>query len=102
PVILILMDLDHFKRVNDTFGHPAGDEVLKETGRTLERIARRGDVVARFGGEEFLVLITDAPVEGAQQIGERFRKGIAGMRFESAPEVGSVTASVGVATWNGS
>jgi len=94
PVSLLLLDIDHFKPFNDTFGHPRGDEVLRSVARILARSIRDTDVAARFGGEEFAVILPDTDAEGAALMGERLRHAI-----ESAPwtERG-ITLSVGAAT----
>lgn len=102
PLMLILADVDHFKRVNDTYGHRAGDEVLREVATTLSRLTRTGDFVARFGGEEFLVLIHNADPGLARVIAERFRGGVEALRLQSLPQLGFVTISLGVAAWDGS
>jgi two-component system, cell cycle response regulator len=70
---LILLDLDHFKRVNDTYGHPAGDEVLRHLGAIATRMLRTEDVFARFGGEEFAVILRGASTRGAGRLAERLR-----------------------------
>ena len=95
PLGLALVDLDHFKRVNDTHGHQAGDEVLRELAGRLRRSARREDVIARMGGEEFAWLLPEADLAAAMEAAERLRRRIAGEPF---PIVGRVTASIGVAT----
>jgi len=74
---LILCDIDHFKRVNDQWGHPAGDAVLRFFADCLQQRARRNDLVARFGGEEFIVLMPGSRLEGAEKLAERFRCAIA-------------------------
>ncbi len=96
---VIVTDLDHFKAVNDTYGHAAGDRVLQELGRVLKRVKRETDVVARFGGEEFCVLCEETDASGAFLLAERVRE-----ELESAEvitELGplKVTASLGVATF---
>ena len=101
PILLAIVDLDHFKLVNDTCGHPVGDHVLRATASALERTSRRGDVVARFGGEEFVVLIPDARASAVLQIGERLRLAVRDMRLPPDLGVLRVTASVGVAWWDG-
>jgi diguanylate cyclase (GGDEF)-like protein len=73
PVGLVLADLDHFKTVNDRLGHPAGDAVLMRVGEILEGVGRRGDTVARMGGEEFLFIVPDAASEEAYELAERVR-----------------------------
>jgi len=96
---LIVTDLDHFKAVNDTYGHAAGDRVLKELGGVLRRAKRETDLVARFGGEEFCVLCEETDARGAQLLAERVREELA--NTEVVTELGplKVTASLGVATF---
>ena len=93
PACIALIDVDHFKRVNDRFGHSAGDDVLKGIAACLCRVARSSDVVARWGGEEF-VAVLPVPLEGALTFCERVRKSIEASEF---PEIGRVTVSIGVA-----
>jgi diguanylate cyclase (GGDEF)-like protein len=97
-IALVLMDLDHFKRINDTHGHPAGDRVLARVGRLLRAGARNLDLPARFGGEEFAVLLYDTDLAGARAFAGRIRATLAELRVEvhGGAEVG-VTASYGVA-----
>jgi two-component system cell cycle response regulator len=97
PVSLLLLDIDHFKNVNDRFGHAAGDAVLRGVAQALVPVARRSDVVARWGGEEFVVLLPQTRAEGARIAAERFRRAIANLRHSVAgcPEPLRVTASVG-------
>jgi diguanylate cyclase (GGDEF)-like protein/PAS domain S-box-containing protein len=90
---LVLFDLDHFKRVNDTFGHQEGDKVLAEVARRLSRDARRGELVARIGGEEFAWLLPETNEEGALAAAERAR---AAIEREPFGEVGTVSLSAGV------
>lgn len=92
PVAMLLLDLDHFKRVNDEHGHLVGDEVLRSVGRVLRDAARSSDVVARLGGEEFALLLPATDVDGAIIAAERLRRAIGGTR-----EPVQVTASIGVA-----
>ncbi len=95
---LVLIDLDHFKQVNDTHGHQAGDEVLVEAARRLRRSSRVQDIVARFGGEEFAVVVVDAENElDLAGTGDRFRLAIASEPFALKSGRVSVTASVGAA-----
>ncbi|MCX7700674.1 MAG: diguanylate cyclase [Gemmataceae bacterium] len=93
PLSLALLDVDRFKSFNDTYGHPAGDAVLVEVGRLLRQTARITDLVARFGGEEFAILLPNTPIEGAIQLGERFRRVIETATWRHRP----VTISVGLA-----
>ena len=74
-----MLDLDHFKEYNDTFGHPAGDEILRRVGSTLRSALRSHDVVARYGGEEFVVLLPATDEDEAMVVAERLRSSIAGM-----------------------
>jgi len=96
---LIVTDLDHFKAVNDTYGHAAGDRVLQELGRVLTRVKRETDLVARFGGEEFCVLCEETDARGARLLAERVREELA--HAEVPTDLGplKVTASLGVATF---
>ncbi|HZW35055.1 MAG TPA: diguanylate cyclase [Isosphaeraceae bacterium] len=94
PLSLILLDIDHFKQYNDTFGHPAGDQVLQGIGATLRAAVRRHDVVARYGGEEFVVLLPATDAGDAAELAERLRSTIAGRPWPHR----TVTASFGVAT----
>jgi two-component system, cell cycle response regulator len=90
-----IADLDHFKRVNDTYGHESGDKVLAAFGELLRRGTRATDVVARFGGEEFVVLMPDTCLADGVAIAERIRAAMAACRIEPLPT--PVTASFGVA-----
>ena len=94
---VVMIDLDHFKRINDTYGHPAGDSVLGRVGRLLRLTARNADVTARYGGEEFAVLLCEAGLPGAISFAERFRQGLRELEFEMPGVMERVTASVGVA-----
>jgi diguanylate cyclase (GGDEF)-like protein len=94
PLCAIAVDLDHFKRVNDQYGHGAGDAVLKAVAGRLTRHLRPYDVVARFGGEEFVILAPGATLEQGHQIAERMRAGIKRIAIEGLP---SISASFGVA-----
>ena len=98
PLGLITVDVDHFKRVNDTYGHEAGDEVLRRLARTLEVRLRTSDVVARLGGEEFVALLPDTDLAGAQAIAEAL---VNAMDEQRDPGVGHITVSAGVAAMRG-
>ncbi len=97
PLSVVLIDLDHFKLVNDTHGHQAGDEVLKEFARRCRRIARRTDVLARYGGEEFLVLLPETSCREAASVAERIRSTVAQEPFSVCEKLLNVTCSLGVA-----
>ena len=96
---LIITDLDHFKAVNDTYGHAAGDRVLQELGRVLKEMKRETDLVARFGGEEFCVLCEETDARGALLLAERVREKLASTELQTELGVLRVTASLGVATF---
>jgi len=98
-VSLVVTDLDHFKSVNDTYGHATGDVVLKELGELLRRMKRETDVVARFGGEEFCILCEETDTDGAIQLAERIREAMAGTVFQTEHGELTVTCSLGVATY---
>ena len=94
PLSIILLDVDHFKQYNDTYGHPAGDAVLKQVARLLQGGARPKDVAARYGGEEFIVLLPDTDAGAAGQVAEGLRHALAAYAWPDRP----VTASFGVAS----
>jgi diguanylate cyclase (GGDEF)-like protein len=96
PVSLIMLDIDHFKRVNDTHGHDAGDAALRQIASALREEVRGVDTAARYGGEEFAIILPQANLEGALVVAERLRVRI---EREEMPGVGSVTASLGVASF---
>jgi two-component system, cell cycle response regulator len=103
---LLIVDIDHFKAVNDRYGHQVGDEVLVEVARRIRDATRVPDVVARYGGEEFVVLLPGTPAEGAVATAERIRRAVGGapVLVEGAHRAGSdlalaVTCSVGVAAY---
>jgi two-component system cell cycle response regulator len=94
PLSLLILDLDHFKRLNDDLGHMAGDAVLSQVGKILREVARRSDLVARIGGEEFGIILPDTDSRGARVLGERFRGAIEAATWPDR----SVTASLGAMT----
>jgi len=101
PVSVVMLDLDHFKSVNDTYGHAAGDQVLKETVSVVQNCLRNKDMLGRLGGEEFAVSLHDADLDTAGQTAERLRLAIEAMQIRHG--VGQhipVTASLGVTTVN--
>ncbi|MFC0676710.1 GGDEF domain-containing protein [Lysobacter korlensis] len=103
PTATMLLDIDHFKRVNDTYGHLVGDVVLREIARRLQLTLRPYDRVGRFGGEEFVVLITHGDAEQSALIGERIRAAVAAEPVEvPGGQPVSVTVSIGVAIGQGS
>jgi diguanylate cyclase (GGDEF)-like protein len=97
PLIVCLIDLDHFKRINDMFGHNAGDTVLKRFADIASGALRKSDLLARWGGEEFLVLLPDTPVQRADQSMARVRAALAQVRLVAAADACVVTFSAGLA-----
>ena len=97
PFTVALLDLDNFKRVNDELGHDIGDLVLMQAARVLRRQVRAEDTVARFGGEEFLILMPETDLDAARLLAERVRASIAEEAFVSAGQRFDMTASIGVA-----
>jgi len=97
---LIFMDLDHFKNVNDNYGHPSGDTVLKWIAGVIKGQLRSTDILARFGGEEFAILLPDTSVEGACKVAEKVRTAIENCSFPGKMENLKMTASFGVAPLN--
>ncbi|VXB53872.1 Diguanylate cyclase DgcM (fragment) [Pantoea brenneri] len=98
PFSVLALDIDHFKNVNDSWGHDVGDRVIQQVASTLRASARQSDVVCRNGGEEFLMLLPGTPLEEALIIAERVRLGIAEAWLT---DVGRITLSIGVSAWNG-
>jgi two-component system, cell cycle response regulator len=96
---VLLADLDHFKKVNDTYGHDVGDLVIGGLGEILKRQKRATDVVARFGGEEFVVLCEQTDEKGALLLGDRIREELSKTTFRTPKGVLSVTCSIGIATF---
>ncbi|MCC5875281.1 MAG: GGDEF domain-containing protein [Candidatus Sumerlaeia bacterium] len=98
PMSLIILDLDDFKKVNDTYGHTAGDEVRRRIGSCLSEQSRVHDLPGRYGGEEFAVLLPETPLQGALVIAERLRRSISSLVIEFDTATLHVTASLGVAS----
>ena len=96
PIAVALLDIDHFKGVNDTHGHLVGDEVLKELSRRLHEVLRDDEVLSRFGGEEFAVVMVEADRDGATEVAERCRLAIADTPFDTAAGMLDITASFGI------
>ncbi len=97
PLALVLFDLDHFKRVNDTYGHPKGDEVLAAIGSSVAATIRENDFAARDGGEEFMVLLPGDDTDGGRLVAEKLRTAIEGLRIPDLEQ--GITASFGVASF---
>ena len=98
PISVVMMDIDHFKWFNDTFGHVAGDECLKAVAQALAgEVTRAGDMIARYGGEEFIVLLGNTDADGAAIVAERLREAVAGLELVFEGQHVKVTVSLGVA-----
>ena len=100
PISLLMVDIDFFKRFNDTYGHLAGDDCLVDVARAVEGVVRANDVVARFGGEEFVVMLAATPAPGAALVAEKIRAAVEaiGRRHDRSEAARVVTVSVGAAT----
>ena len=102
PVSVLMLDVDHFKRFNDTYGHKAGDLVLQMVARTMRKRLRPTDMVARYGGEEFIILLPHTAASEAQVVAERLRCGVESCQVtaDQGKELPPVTISIGVAPWH--
>jgi diguanylate cyclase (GGDEF)-like protein len=98
-VSMLLTDIDHFKKVNDTYGHPTGDEVLRRVAAILKASARKIDIVARYGGEEFAIVLEGTDRQGAFQLAERIRQEVEQQSFASQQGAFQATLSIGVASY---
>lgn len=98
PLSLVLFDIDHFKLINDTHGHLAGDQILQEVSQLVFSSIRQDDVFCRYGGEEFVIVMRNTPCQAAVNLAERLRLKIAGHEFQYENEKISVTISAGVST----
>lgn len=96
PFSLIIFDIDHFKNVNDSLGHPFGDYVLQETAGLVNEMMRNEDALVRYGGEEFAAILPQTDLQGAISLGERIRAGVAGFAFERQGTRCRITVSLGV------
>lgn len=101
PVSCLLVDVDRFKLVNDTYGHPVGNETLRRLAELLRGIVRRSDYIGRYGGEEFLLILPQTDRRGALILAERLRRAVEDCTFTVGPHEVRVTASLGVATFPG-
>lgn len=97
PLAAIMLDLDHFKQINDKYGHLVGDQILQAVSRILQESLRRSDILCRFGGEEFAILLPETDNQTAFNTAERLRTGLSGQSFETARGPVTLTASLGVA-----
>jgi len=96
---LVLLDIDHFKEVNDTWGHAVGDEVLEEVAAVLRESVREIDVPARYGGEEFGVILEETALRGSKRVAERIRREVADLQFRAEGETFRCTVSLGIGMW---
>ncbi len=101
PLSVIMLDLDHFKAVNDTFGHPVGDQVLKVVAAEVSESVRDSDIVFRYGGEEFMVVLSNTGLAGASQLAERIRQAVERADVSAGKYELKTTISLGVASLNG-
>lgn len=100
PLSVFMIDIDHFKKVNDTYGHACGDEILKQTAKTLTSSLRTEDIVARYGGEEFIVLLSNTNADGAMTAAENLRSAVQQVDFCCSDIHLRLTISIGVATYD--
>ena len=100
PLAVIIADLDHFKQVNDTYGHLVGDVVLQETAKRLRETARRYDRIGRIGGEEFLIVVPNCDLDALRECAERFRSSISDQPFATPSGPLAVTVSIGATVWS--
>ncbi len=98
PLSLLMLDIDFFKQVNDRHGHPAGDALLMELGNRLAECARRSDIIFRYGGEEFSILLNNTDTAGARRLAERIRRAVEERPFRHGRKKIPMTVSLGVAT----
>jgi diguanylate cyclase (GGDEF)-like protein len=101
PMSVLFMDVDHFKEVNDEHGHAVGDEVLREVGGYLRRAVRTEDTVARYGGEEIVILVRHSTAAAVKQMADRLRAGVESLAIAAGKEVIRVTVTIGLATFTG-
>ena len=102
PFSLIMLDLDHFKRINDTYGHPVGDIVLKEVSKVIKEIIRESDTAARYGGEEFAIILPETELKGAAIVAERIRGAVELLDVDASGSNLTVTISIGVTCYQNS
>jgi diguanylate cyclase (GGDEF)-like protein len=98
PISLLMIDIDHFKGYNDTFGHPAGDKILADMANIFKRCSRKADTVARYGGEEFAIVLPETNKEEAGILAERLREKVGASQFEGNV---NITVSIGLGFFDG-
>jgi two-component system cell cycle response regulator len=103
PIAVLLLDIDYFKAINDTHGHDAGDDVLREFALRIRKSIRNIDLACRYGGEEFVIVMPETDTGVAAMVGERLRRSIAGQPFpvQQGMKLLNVTLSIGIAALNG-
>ena len=100
PLAVLIADLDHFKEINDTYGHLVGDVVLREVARRFRETARRYDHVGRIGGEEFLIVVPNCDLDALEECAERFRSSISDLPFATPTGPLAITVSIGASIWS--
>lgn len=100
PRSVVMFDIDHFKKVNDTYGHPAGDEVIRQTAVRVTESIRATDIAGRYGGEEFSIILPDTDAEGAYVLADRLRERVAAAPVNHEDQSIEYTISLGVAAWH--
>jgi diguanylate cyclase (GGDEF)-like protein len=100
PLACLMLDLDHFKVINDSFGHEAGDSILRRVGERLRRLTRSSDIVGRYGGDEFVVLLPETDLRGAVALAEKMQAAIAAAAVDATTVATTVCTSIGVAQWD--
>lgn len=98
PFCCMMLDLDHFKQINDTYGHTTGDQILREFAQRCKHLVREMDLVGRYGGEELIILLPETELKTALQVAERLRASIAGTPVKASNQEACITVSIGVAT----
>jgi diguanylate cyclase (GGDEF)-like protein len=98
---LMMLDIDYFKKINDTYGHPAGDTILKTMGELLRNLFRKTDLATRYGGEEFIIILPETSLDVVAQMAERFRDAVSRTRFATDNGYVSLTVSIGLASLPG-
>jgi diguanylate cyclase (GGDEF)-like protein len=98
---IMMVDLDHFKQINDLYGHSMGDKVLQVTAAVLKGQTREGDIIARFGGEEFVLALPNTDLEGAKQLADRILHSLRSLAFNAGGKTVRVTTSIGLSGLTG-
>ncbi|WP_158768550.1 GGDEF domain-containing protein [Paraglaciecola sp. L1A13] len=97
---VIMLDIDHFKKINDTYGHPAGDEVIRQLAKLISHVSRETDICGRYGGEEFTILLPDTAAENVMVLAQRIRQSVEKLTIEYEQQSISFTVSVGIAQFD--